>query len=175
MRLFNPSTVARAGASTVRSVGCHHRCNASPKISSSRPSVRHKSHTTQRKMASPWAQHPLKPSSPSNENIAPVSVFPKGSPKTRTAYIALGSNLGDRIDMIEKACNEMSARGIKIKRTSCLWETEPMYVLDQENFINGACEVRSRPFPAPSPLAFNTTRLYATFTQDCGCQRSIVN
>lgn len=59
----------------------------------------------------------------------------------RRAYIALGSNLGDRIGMIEKACNEMSARGIKITRTSNLWETEPMYVLDQNNFVNGACEV----------------------------------
>jgi len=63
----------------------------------------------------------------------------------RTAYIALGSNLGDRIAMIEQACNEMDKRGIRVRRTSCLWETEPMYVLDQDRFINGACEVRLRP------------------------------
>jgi 2-amino-4-hydroxy-6-hydroxymethyldihydropteridine diphosphokinase/dihydropteroate synthase len=36
----------------------------------------------------------------------------------------------------------MDARGIKVKRTSSLWETEPMYVLDQDRFVNGACEVR---------------------------------
>ncbi|KAK3939782.1 folic acid synthesis protein [Diplogelasinospora grovesii] len=64
-------------------------------------------------------------------------------PKKRTAYIALGSNLGDRIAWIEKACNEMDARGIKVKRTSSLWETEPMYVLDQDRFVNGACEVET--------------------------------
>jgi 2-amino-4-hydroxy-6-hydroxymethyldihydropteridine diphosphokinase/dihydropteroate synthase len=58
-----------------------------------------------------------------------------------TAYIALGSNLGDRIGWIEKACNLMSERGITVKRTSCLWETAPMYVEDQNNFVNGACEV----------------------------------
>ncbi|KAK3319313.1 Dihydropteroate synthase-like protein [Apodospora peruviana] len=63
--------------------------------------------------------------------------------KKRTAYIALGSNLGDRIAWIEKACNEMDARGIKVKRTSSLWETEPMYVLDQDRFVNGACEVET--------------------------------
>jgi 2-amino-4-hydroxy-6-hydroxymethyldihydropteridine diphosphokinase/dihydropteroate synthase len=63
-------------------------------------------------------------------------------PRKRTAYIALGSNMGDRIGWIEKACNEMDARGIKVKRTSSLWETEPMYVLDQDRFVNGACEVR---------------------------------
>ena len=60
----------------------------------------------------------------------------------RTAYIALGSNLGDRVAMIEQACREMDSRGIRVKKTSSLWETEPMYVLDQERFVNGACEVR---------------------------------
>ncbi|KAK4130217.1 Dihydropteroate synthase [Trichocladium antarcticum] len=64
-------------------------------------------------------------------------------PPTRTAYIALGSNLGDRIGWIEKACNEMDARGIRVRRTSSLWETEPMYVLDQDRFVNGACEVET--------------------------------
>lgn len=58
------------------------------------------------------------------------------------AFIALGSNLGDRIAMIEKACKEMELRGdIHIVRTSSLWETKAMYVLDQGNFINGTCEV----------------------------------
>lgn len=61
----------------------------------------------------------------------------------RTAYVALGSNLGDRIAEIEKACREMDARGIKVKRTSSLWETEPMYFADQDRFVNGACEVCS--------------------------------
>ncbi|KAJ4294849.1 trifunctional dihydropteroate synthetase [Collariella sp. IMI 366227] len=61
----------------------------------------------------------------------------------RKAYIALGSNMGDRIGWIEKACNEMDARGIRVKRTSSLWETEPMYVLDQDRFVNGACEVET--------------------------------
>ncbi|AEO70793.1 d77d9c31-c144-45fb-b233-259670644fbf [Thermothielavioides terrestris] len=65
------------------------------------------------------------------------------APRKRTAYIALGSNIGDRIGWIERACNEMDARGIRVKRTSSLWETEPMYVLDQDRFVNGACEVET--------------------------------
>ncbi|KAI1264195.1 Dihydropteroate synthase [Xylariaceae sp. FL1019] len=64
-------------------------------------------------------------------------------PKIQAAYIALGSNLGDRVSMIEQACREMDARGIKVTRTSSLWETEPMYVLDQDRFVNGACEVET--------------------------------
>ena len=61
--------------------------------------------------------------------------------RQKTAYVALGSNLGDRIGWVEKACNEMERRGIRVLRTSSLWETEPMYVLDQDRFVNGACEV----------------------------------
>ena len=72
----------------------------------------------------------------------------------KTAYIALGSNLGDRIGWIEKACNEMDARGIRVKRTSSLWETEPMYVLDQDRFANGVCEVCYIPCPC-----LNTTNI----------------
>ncbi|KAK4235286.1 Dihydropteroate synthase-like protein [Achaetomium macrosporum] len=74
---------------------------------------------------------------------AKMSGVPEEAPRKRTAYIALGSNMGDRIGWIEKACNEMDARGIRVKRTSSLWETEPMYVLDQDRFVNGACEVET--------------------------------
>lgn len=60
------------------------------------------------------------------------------------AYVALGSNLGDRVAEIEKACRQMEVGGqIKILRTSSLWETKAMYVVDQDKFVNGVCEVRS--------------------------------
>lgn len=63
------------------------------------------------------------------------------SPDVHRAFIALGSNVGDRVEMIEQACVEMDRLGIKVKRTSSLFETAPMYVLDQATFINGVCEV----------------------------------
>ena len=59
------------------------------------------------------------------------------------AYLALGSNVGNRIEMIESAVREMSNRGLPVIRTSALYETKPMYLEDQEAFINGACEVCS--------------------------------
>ncbi|PGH18698.1 dihydropteroate synthase [Polytolypa hystricis UAMH7299] len=59
------------------------------------------------------------------------------------AFIALGSNMGNRVSMIEKACQEMDNRGIKVKRTSSLFETAPMYVTEQETFVNGVCEVET--------------------------------
>lgn len=165
MRLLNPSTVARAGTSGLRNVCRHSRCNVASKLSISMPSARHESHATVERMRSPWAQHYLKPSSSSTDNSNHPSVLSKGTPKAYTAYIALGSNLGDRIDMIEKACNEMAARGIKIKRTSCLWETEPMYVLSQENFVNGACEVSNSLFSASFACPSFPPRLLKRCTQ----------
>lgn len=66
----------------------------------------------------------------------------RGAKSSTTAYIALGGNLGDRVAEIERACKEMDKRGIKVTRTSSLWETEPMYVTDQDRFLNGVCEVR---------------------------------
>lgn len=64
------------------------------------------------------------------------------APLSHRAFVALGSNLGDRIAMIEQACNAMESKGdIRILRTSSLWETKAMYVEDQGNFVNGACEI----------------------------------
>lgn len=60
-------------------------------------------------------------------------------------YIALGSNMGDRCDWIEKACKEMTKDGIKVVRTSALYETEAMYVKEQNPFVNGVCEVSISP------------------------------
>ncbi|KAL8878856.1 MAG: hypothetical protein Q9198_003417, partial [Flavoplaca austrocitrina] len=59
------------------------------------------------------------------------------------AYIALGSNVGDRTGTIEQACKEMTSRGLRVRRTSSLYETEPMYKTDQQSFINGACEIET--------------------------------
>lgn len=62
------------------------------------------------------------------------------------AYIALGSNVGDRVEMIEQACDALNQDpDMVVKRTSCLYETEPMYVEDQARFLNGACEVGISP------------------------------
>ncbi|KAI4728675.1 folic acid synthesis protein [Aureobasidium sp. EXF-10728] len=68
----------------------------------------------------------------------------------RKAYIALGSNVGNRLDMIEKACLALDQDpDIKITRTSSLYETEPMYVEDQARFLNGACEIETTLEPMP--------------------------
>ncbi|OQO05479.1 hypothetical protein B0A48_09248 [Cryoendolithus antarcticus] len=62
----------------------------------------------------------------------------------RGIVIALGSNMGDRIGEIEKACRAIDADpDMRIVDTSCLYESEPMYVEDQDRFINGVCEIET--------------------------------
>lgn len=103
----------------------------------------------------PAAHTPAMPRTPSASpaavpfqarSVCGCAAAASAGPRTRKAYIALGSNVGDRVAMIERACREMDARGIRVKRTSSLWETAPMYVVDQDPFVNGACEVCS-PIP----------------------------
>ncbi len=60
------------------------------------------------------------------------------------AFIALGSNVGDRLEMIERACKLLEHSGeVSILRTSSLWETKAMYVENQADFLNGVCEVET--------------------------------
>ena len=77
-------------------------------------------------------------------------MHPVNGTSPHRAFIALGSNVGSRVEMIEKACLEMDRANIKVKRTSSLFETAPMYVLDQDPFMNGVCEV-SQPTYQPLP------------------------
>jgi 2-amino-4-hydroxy-6-hydroxymethyldihydropteridine diphosphokinase len=67
-------------------------------------------------------------------------------PNRRRAYVAVGSNLGNRFDNIANGvdllCNSTSDE-IKLVRTSSLLETAPMYVTDQPAFLNGVVEVET--------------------------------
>ncbi|CZT17745.1 related to dihydropteroate synthase/7,-6-hydroxymethylpterin-pyrophosphokinase/Dihydroneopterin aldolase [Ramularia collo-cygni] len=57
-------------------------------------------------------------------------------------FIALGSNVGDRIEALEIACRTLDQdEEIHVVETSPLYETEPMYVEDQDCFLNGVCEI----------------------------------
>ena len=57
------------------------------------------------------------------------------------AVIALGSNVGNRMVNIEQSLQAMRHKGIKVRSTSFLYETEAMYYEDQAHFLNGVCEV----------------------------------
>ncbi len=50
-------------------------------------------------------------------------------------YVALGSNLGDRLGNLEKAI-AMLAPAVSIVRQSPIYDTDPKYVTDQPRFLN---------------------------------------
>lgn len=59
------------------------------------------------------------------------------------AYLALGSNLGDRRDQLRAAIVGLGARGAPVVRASSLYESAPMYVLDQPAFLNAVVEAET--------------------------------
>lgn len=64
------------------------------------------------------------------------------------AAIALGANLGDRFTSLERAVDVLHAHpAIRVVDTSFLYETPPMYVLDQPKFLNGAVRIATRLTP----------------------------
>ncbi|RMD41449.1 hypothetical protein DV735_g3721, partial [Chaetothyriales sp. CBS 134920] len=64
-----------------------------------------------------------------------------GYRRTYHAAIAFGSNLGNRLGYIEAALVEMRNAGLKVLKTSPIYETKPMYYQDQDPFLNGVCSV----------------------------------
>ena len=56
-------------------------------------------------------------------------------------YLALGSNLGERVVYLARARAELEARGARILRESTVHETEPFGVRDQPLFLNQVLEV----------------------------------
>lgn len=59
---------------------------------------------------------------------------------SHSAYIALGSNIGDRVGHIHNALDHLSSYATVVE-TSHLYETDPMLVTDQPLFLNAACKV----------------------------------
>jgi 2-amino-4-hydroxy-6-hydroxymethyldihydropteridine diphosphokinase len=54
------------------------------------------------------------------------------------AYVALGSNLGDRTQTLRDAVDALRAEdGIEVAGVSALIETDPVGFLDQPRFVNG--------------------------------------
>lgn len=60
------------------------------------------------------------------------------------AYLSLGSNLGDKLKLLEKAVSFLSlAENIEIIRSSALYETEPWGLKKQNWFLNMVVEIKT--------------------------------
>ncbi len=82
---------------------------------------------------------------PVTPNATPVL-----SPPSRTVYLSLGSNLGDRAANLRAAIAALPSAGTVVSQVSSFYETEPMDFLDQPWFLNCVVEGKTD----LEPLAF---------------------
>ena len=59
------------------------------------------------------------------------------------AYIALGSNLGDKEKNLRRALLLLTQQGVEVVRVSSFLSTEPYGVIDQPQFLNAVACVRT--------------------------------
>ncbi|HYZ11957.1 MAG TPA: 2-amino-4-hydroxy-6-hydroxymethyldihydropteridine diphosphokinase [Actinomycetota bacterium] len=57
------------------------------------------------------------------------------------AYLGLGSNLGDRLEHLRRAVGLLRERGVRVLRSSRVYETEPVGGPDQPDYLNAVLEV----------------------------------
>jgi 2-amino-4-hydroxy-6-hydroxymethyldihydropteridine diphosphokinase len=67
---------------------------------------------------------------------------------TVCAYLALGSNLGDRAGILLRAIKKLHEQpGIRVVRVSSVYETEPVGYVEQEAFLNMVVAVETELSP----------------------------
>jgi len=62
---------------------------------------------------------------------------------SRRCYIGLGSNVGDRRGSLGRALRELEKAGLKVIARSGLYRTDPVEVIDQEEFLNQVVAVET--------------------------------
>lgn len=62
----------------------------------------------------------------------------------KTAYLGLGSNVGDRLEQLESAIKILdNVDGVQVSQISPVYETEPVGYVEQPNFLNLCVEVKT--------------------------------
>jgi len=74
------------------------------------------------------------------------------------AYIALGSNLGDRPGNLLMAVRGMMEAAMCVTRLSSIYETQPVSEVEQPPFLNMVAEI-GNPLPAPEQVMARLLRI----------------
>jgi 2-amino-4-hydroxy-6-hydroxymethyldihydropteridine diphosphokinase len=61
----------------------------------------------------------------------------------KTAYLSLGSNLGDRAKNLRAAIDKLPHAGVEVTRVSSFYETEPVDLREQPWFLNCVVEAET--------------------------------
>ncbi|HEV2387493.1 MAG TPA: 2-amino-4-hydroxy-6-hydroxymethyldihydropteridine diphosphokinase [Candidatus Acidoferrales bacterium] len=65
----------------------------------------------------------------------------------KIVYFSLGSNLGDRAAQLARAIDALAGAGVRLRRQSSLYLTEPVGGIRQRAFLNTALEGETRLMP----------------------------
>ena len=65
----------------------------------------------------------------------------------KKVYLSLGSNMGDRLEHLRRALDELEANGVHVLRVSKIYETEPVGYRHQPWFLNLVAETETDLFP----------------------------
>src|SRR6266852_5599683 len=74
------------------------------------------------------------------------------------AYVALGSNLGDRAGNLLLAVRGMMEAAMVVTRVSSIYETQPVSEVEQPPFLNMVAEL-GNPLPAPEQVLARLLRI----------------
>jgi len=88
-----------------------------------------------------------------------------------TAYIGLGSNLGDRAGNLLMGIRGMLEAGLAVSRLSQIYETEPMETFPQPTFLNMVAELRADALPPPEELMERLLRVEESLGRTRGLAR----
>jgi len=58
-------------------------------------------------------------------------------------FLSLGSNVGNRGEQLQSALNVLAEESVNVVTCSSVYRTDPLYVLDQPDFLNMVCEVQT--------------------------------
>lgn len=76
-----------------------------------------------------------------------------------TAFLSIGSNLGDRLANLQFAVNELSNSGVKVLAASSVYETEPVGFDSEDWFLNACLKVETDKLPEELLLILNEIEL----------------
>jgi 2-amino-4-hydroxy-6-hydroxymethyldihydropteridine diphosphokinase len=65
----------------------------------------------------------------------------------KKVYLALGSNIGNREQNLQKCVDLLETIGVAVLRASSVYETKPKYLLDQPLFLNLVLEAETDLYP----------------------------
>ena len=84
-------------------------------------------------------------------------------------YLALGSNLGDRVAQLNAAVAGLGGRGVRVVRSASVYSTEPKEIVSQPWFLNTVVEVATELDPEA------LMRVCLEVENACGRERRLPN